>query len=117
LNDPGLDNRPYIGEAFTGSADRMREWFRALLAGEYEWAPPEFLSKLRLLEGVLPFICRALGVKGVRSLLDLLPETDEQAGVALNMLHTWSGQILAGSPVGEAPGGTPGADKPEDGEA
>jgi hypothetical protein len=86
----------------------MREWFRGLLAGDFEWAPENFLRKLRQLEALLPWMMRGIGIRGVSSFLDLLPTTDEDAGRMLELLHVWSGQMLAGEPAGPVPGGTPG---------
>ena len=96
------------GVDYTGTAGRMRSWLLAVVSGEVDWMPAELTSKLRLVEGELPFLCRMLKVPGVRSFADLLPDNDEEAGRLLALLHAWSAEMLAGSPAGESSGGTPG---------
>lgn len=95
---------------YVGTAARLRSWMLAVISGDFAWTPPELVSKLRLVEGALPFLCRMLHISGVRSFADLLPENDEDAERFLELLHAWSAEMLAGSPAGQAPDGTSGAE-------
>jgi hypothetical protein len=99
-----------VASPYAGTAARIRSWMLSVIAGEPEWVPPELVKKLRLVESVLPFLCRMLHISDIRSFADLLPEGDEEAGRLLELVHAWSAEMLAGSPAGAAPGGTPGAD-------
>jgi hypothetical protein len=96
-------NEP-VASPYAGTAARIRSWMLSGIAGEPEWVPPE------LVKSVLPFLCRMLHISDIRSFADLLPEGDEEAGRLLELVHAWSAEMLAGSPAGAAPGGTPGAD-------
>lgn len=75
-----------------GTAARVREWWRALIAGELG-APPEVLSKLRVAEGVLPFLAATFGLSA-RSIVDLIPDDDDNATLLLGLVHDWTGAML-----------------------
>jgi len=92
----------------TGAADRLRRYALAVLAGEPEWVPDDVVSKFRLLESALPILARLMRLRGVSSLTDLLPETDDEAYALLHALHAWTGELLEPE-TPAAPGGTPGA--------
>ncbi len=77
-----------------GCAERVRAWWDALIAGENEAAPPELLPKLRLVEGILPMAGPLLGMRGVRTVSDLLPADDETMAAMLGLVHDWSGRML-----------------------
>jgi hypothetical protein len=75
----------------------VRQWWADLVAGRNPAAPPEIVSKIRLLEGVLPIVGPLLGQRRVRSIADLLPADDAEASGLLALVHGWTGRMLTGS--------------------
>lgn len=78
-----------------GETARVRTWMLELIAGGNPHVPPEAISKLRMTEGVLPIVAPLLGLRGVRTIADLLPDDDETTAAMLEAMHGWTGRMLA----------------------
>lgn len=79
-----------------GSAARVHLWWAGLIADGGQ-LPPELVHKLRVIEGALPILGRVVGLRGVRSIADLIPATDAELEPILLMVNAWTAGILTGA--------------------
>ena len=79
-----------------GSAARVRAWFFDQLVRDDGTGilSPALISKLRMLESALPFICRAVRIERMNSLADLIPQDDVEATDVLQAINRWTTEML-----------------------